>query len=158
MFKIMAVTGHRPDKLGGYNNFEKLTWFASCELKMKLPNLVITGMALGWDQAIAKACILLDIPFIAAVPFKGQEKIWPIASQKLYNELLSKADEINIICDGGYAPNKMQIRNEWMVDHCSYLEALWNGTSGGTANCVKYANKKKVPVVNCWDNWNASQI
>lgn len=153
MFGIMAVTGHRPNKLGGYSNFSKLEWFAECEIKLNNPNLVITGMALGWDQAIAKACVNLNIPFIAAIPFVGQEKIWPKASQKLYKEILTKSSKVQIICDGGYSVDKMQIRNKWMVDHCSYLEALWDGSNGGTSNCVNYAEKKKVKIINCWDHW-----
>ena len=28
-----------------------------------------------------------------------------------------------------------------MVDNSDVLIACWNGTSGGTANCVKYAEK-----------------
>ena len=51
------------------------------------------------------------------------------------------------MCDGGYAGYKLQKRNEWMVDHCDILIAVWDGTSGGTANCVNYAqsvNKEKI--------------
>jgi uncharacterized phage-like protein YoqJ len=41
----------------------------------------------------------------------------------------------------------MQDRNKWMVDHCDALVAIWNGTSGGTANCVKYALSVNKPIV-----------
>ena len=152
---VLAATGHRPNKLGGYNNFDKLTWFAECELKMRVPNLVISGMALGWDQAVAKACVNLGCPFIAAIPFKGQEKVWPDKAILLYKELLNKAYQIEVICDGNYASYKMQNRNTWMVDHCSYLLALWNGSEGGTKNCIAYANSKNVTVHNVWDHWSS---
>jgi uncharacterized phage-like protein YoqJ len=33
----------------------------------------------------------------------------------------------------------LQKRNEWMVDHCDLLIAVWDGSEGGTANCVRYA-------------------
>jgi uncharacterized phage-like protein YoqJ len=33
----------------------------------------------------------------------------------------------------------MQIRNEWMVDRCDKLIAVWDGSKGGTGNCVDYA-------------------
>lgn len=155
---IMAVTGHRPDKLGGYSNFDKLVYFASCEIKMHNPRIVITGMALGWDQAIAQACVTLNIPFIAAVPFQGQDKIWPIESQQKYKELLNKAQHTVLVSNGSYHPSKMQIRNKWMVDQCSYLNALWNGSEGGTANCVKYAKNKKVKVYNCWEHWASLNV
>lgn len=155
---IISVTGHRPNKLGGYNNFDKLVWFAECELKLIFPAGVITGMALGWDQAIAQAALNLNIPFLAAVPFQGQESIWPEQSKKFYRELLSKAASVEIISEGFYSSDKMQIRNKWMVDNSMKLLALWNGSSGGTANCVAYAKSKHKPIINCWDNWLAHSI
>ena len=35
----------------------------------------------------------------------------------------------------------MQKRNEYMVDKCDILLAVWDGSAGGTNNCVKYARK-----------------
>lgn len=29
-----------------------------------------------------------------------------------------------------------------MVDHCNHLIAIWDGTPGGTFNCLKYAVAK----------------
>lgn len=57
-----------------------------------------------------------------------------------------------MVCSGRYAPEKMQRRNEWMVDHCTEVVALWDGTPGGTANCLRYANQPAIerPVVNLW--------
>lgn len=96
-------------------------------------------MALGVDQWAAEICTDLGIPWTAAVPFEGQERKWPSASQQKYRALISKASSIHIVCDPGYAPWKMQARNEWMVDRCGLLIAVWDGTDGGTANCVRYA-------------------
>ena len=133
--KIMAVTGHRPEKVGGYSDeaSKRLTTFAEEMLKFYKPEAVITGMALGWDQAVAEACRQLNIPFIAAIPFKGQESKWPRESQVHYRELLSCAKEVVEVCQPGYAAWKMQRRNEWMVCRATRVLALWNGTSGGTA-------------------------
>jgi uncharacterized phage-like protein YoqJ len=38
-----------------------------------------------------------------------------------------------------YSAAKMQIRNEYMVNACDKLIAVWDHTPGGTENCVKYA-------------------
>ena len=35
----------------------------------------------------------------------------------------------------------MQKRNEYMVDLADRVIAVWDGSKGGTANCVKYAEK-----------------
>lgn len=110
-------------------------------LRTLSPEKVISGMALGVDQWAAHIAYKLSIPFIAAVPFEGQEKAWPAASQKTFHQLLKLASEKVIVSPGGYAAAKMQIRNEWMVDHCDLLIAVWDGTKGGTGNCVQYAQK-----------------
>lgn len=73
-------------------------------------------MALGYDWMIAKVAIKLGIPFIAAVPFVGQEAIWPQKSKDQYNQLISKASEVKIVSEGGYSAWKMQVRNCWMID------------------------------------------
>lgn len=140
---IVAFTGHRPDKIGGYDmsspEIRKIRYELFTKLKKLKPKKAISGMALGVDQLAAEACIAAEIPFIAARPFIGQELKWPLESQKRYRELLGQASEIVTVCDGAYAAWKMQKRNEWMVDHCDLLLAVWDGSAGGTANCVKYA-------------------
>lgn len=152
---FIAATGHRPRKLGGYDEaiYHLLVLLAVEYLKDQKPDKTISGMALGWDQAFTEASISLGIPFIAAVPFKGQEKMWPGESQKFYYSLLKKANEIVYVSDGEYSPKLMQVRNEWMVDHSDKICALWDGTYGGTANCVRYATKVGKPIDNLWQQW-----
>jgi len=149
---IVAFTGHRPDKLGGYKipnpTYTHITEQLATVLAELKPEKAISGMALGWDQWAAQICIKLDIPFIAAIPFIGQERIWPEPSKETYIELVGSAVEKVIVCEGGYAPWKMQERNKWMVDHCDQLIACYNGdASGGTYNCVKYAEKQGKEII-----------
>lgn len=152
---VLAATGHRPDKLGGYapDVLERLTDLARASLVELNPDEVIVGMALGWDTAVALAAIDLAIPFIAAVPFAGQERMWPKESQDRFHSILKQAKEVVIVSPGGYSPWKMQVRNEWMVDRCTKLLSLWNGTMGGTKNCVDYALRNGKPTVNVWSSW-----
>jgi uncharacterized phage-like protein YoqJ len=152
----VAGTGHRPDKLGGYSKSvkAKLEVLALDWLTVHKPSLVISGMALGWDQALAVAALECKIPLLAAVPFEGQELAWPQSSQEEYQELLKLASEIRVVSPGGYAAYKMQRRNEWMIDHCDYVLALWDGSSGGTANCIKYAKQQIKTIENLWNQWS----
>lgn len=154
---IISGTGHRPDKLGGYSDdvLVKLKTLA-IDLIPEDTTKIITGMALGWDTALALAAIWRHIPFVAAVPFLGQEKMWPKESQTRYHNLLGAAEDVVYVCDQGYAPWKMQIRNEYMVDHCDTVLALWDGSAGGTSNCVKYAEKKGKPIINIWKHWEGN--
>jgi uncharacterized phage-like protein YoqJ len=149
----VAITGHRPNKLGNdYNGTGPISQYIKEEiygfLRHHEPSVAISGMALGVDTLFAN--ISLHEPYIekliAAIPFVGQERMWPYTSQEIYRFILEspKVEKV-IVSEGGYHPSKMQIRNMWMVDNCDVLIAVWDGSPGGTGNCVKYAqsvNKK----------------
>lgn len=73
-------------------------------------------MAQGVDQWSAKICLKLGIPFIAAVPFIGQEKHWAQEGIKEYKKLLKRASDIEIVSKGGYAYWKMSKEmNSWLT-------------------------------------------
>lgn len=154
MTNIWCATGHRPDKLGGYSDevLEKLVQLAGSQLDYLSPDKMIVGMAQGWDWAVAYACIRRAIPYVAAVPCKGQEKRWPPEAQARYRNLLVCAHEVVILAPF-FTPAAMYARNRWMVDHSESVLALWNGDeTGGTYQCYKYALQKKRHIVNCWAN------
>lgn len=153
---IIAVTGHRPNKLYGYNlNNEK-----NLELKEKLKKILIdnkcteaiTGMALGVDTIFALAVLELkdegyNIKLHCAIPCRNHSSKWIKESVDLYNDILSKADVVKLVTDETYKPYLMQVRNEYMVDLADKIIAVWDGSSGGTANCVKYAQKKNKEII-----------
>ena len=153
--KVVCITGHRPNKLGGYgiDVHWKLVGMYTEVFGRIQPARVISGMALGADQAAAEAAIGLKIPVTAAIPFEGQESKWPTGSQVKYRELLAKCDTIVTVSPGGYSVDKMQIRNRWMVDNSEAVIALWNGSSGGTANCVEYARSRGKEILQLWRHW-----
>jgi uncharacterized phage-like protein YoqJ len=154
---IVAFTGHRPNKFGGYSTNNRIRarvvvavtkWLEERMVATELHCL--TGMAQGFDQWATYACLDLGIPYTAVIPFSGQESLWPPPSQKFYRYLVDNAKAVENLrpaglahCDASFA---LQKRNEWMVDHCDLLLAAWDGSGGGTANCVKYAEKVGRPV------------
>jgi len=148
---IISFTGHRAGpKMGGfkipnpvYNYVCQETEKLLCELEHIDNDIVCrSGMSTGYDMWAAFICIELGLPFVATVPFVGQEKIWPKESQDIYYKLLHKACRVEIVSEGGYSPEKMQIRNERLVDKCDVLIAAFDGSNGGTKNCVEYAKSK----------------
>lgn len=151
MIKI-AITGHRPQKLGyDYELTSPLIKKIEKEIKKHLTiargDVGITGMALGIDTLYAKICLEMGIAYIAAIPFIGQHLKWPFKSRELYKHLLSKASEVvNVSGDDKYKPEYMQKRNIWMVDECTKLISVWDGSRGGTMNCTEYARDKK-PII-----------
>lgn len=148
---VVAVTGHRPNKLGyDYPLKSPLCIAIKNRLQQEIdklkPDVMISGMALGVDTIWAKLAIQNYIPLVAAVPFTQQDTSWPMQSRHYYTYLLSMAEHVvNVTGKSDYRPQYMQQRNEWMVDHCNHLVAVWDGSPGGTGNCVKYAKKKLDP-------------
>jgi uncharacterized phage-like protein YoqJ len=58
-----------------------------------------------------------------------------------------------LVSPGGYAAHKMHVRNKWMVNKCNKVLALWDGSKGGTGNCVSYALSVDRPIENAWKRW-----
>lgn len=149
---IIGVSGHRPQKTGG-SPFDLLLLAQRVILREK-PDSVITGMATGWDQAIAQACFTIGVPYTAAVPFEGQEHRWPDLIKVQYAALLASAAKVVYVSTPGYHPAKMAKRNQWIVDHCDKMAVLYDGMGdSGTADAVHRASLAGLEVVNCWQEW-----
>ena len=161
--RIIVGTGHRPEKIGGYADAAlirlkeiAIDWLASLN-----PRGVISGMALGWDTALVEACLHLGLPYVACIPFRGQETRWPLPARRAYADYIRRAAKVILCSPDGYAASKMQIRNERMVDLAltngpgpsnALVLAMWDGTSGGTKNCLSYANTR-IEAVNAWSDY-----
>jgi len=148
----IAFTGHRPGKLAGKHN-EIIGAIQALLFKLK-PDYAIVGMAEGADMLAAAICRMLKLPYEAAVPFEGQSAYYKAESLEAYIKLLEDADKVTLVSEGVYKPWYFQKRNEYMVDNCDLLIAIWDGSPGGTANCVKYAKKvgRKILYLN-WETW-----
>lgn len=156
----MALTGHRPQKLAGYdlqqpyyermeNQLIKLikTALRRCD-KLELHS----GMALGADTVWARVIIKMRdqypdrITFIADIPDWNQASLWPLESQSRWRYLMTQTDDVKTYSQGcddksyAYILNK---RNMGMIDACDILIAIYDGTPGGTRNAVQYATKTK---------------
>lgn len=157
---VISLTGHRPDKLWGYN----LTDSHYIDLQTKLETLIQqalnkhdviechSGMALGADTIWAQAIVSMkkrypnNVIFVADIPCEGQESVWPPSSQKHYTQLLQLADK-KIYYSEKYTRSCMQQRNIGMIDAANVLIAITNGDiHGGTANAIAYAQKTRVSI------------
>ena len=150
---ILGFTGHRPASLpGSYSDSTNRALLNTADsiLAQYKPTKVISGMALGWDTAVAQTVINRGIGLIAAIPFKSQSLKWPLHSQDRYQKLLNRAERIEIISSGDYSLQAMQQRNQWIVDRCDLLMALWHQDKSGTKNCIDYALAINRPTFNCW--------
>lgn len=149
-----CFTGHRPNKLSGYDpkDNKELLWRLHNEIVRHIEensvDTFINGLALGIDQWAARIVIKLrqtkysHIKLISAVPCKNHSSKWIKQSQVDWQEIVDLSDEVVYVSEDEYKPYLMQKRNEWMVNKSEYVIAVWDGTDGGTGNCVKYAQSK----------------
>lgn len=147
---IIAVTGHRPEDIRELERDVRgkfRTTFSEAA-----PETVIVGMASGVDLWAGAEALLLGIEVIAAKPWAGHA---PRAEDaELYATICDGAREVVEVDDSSKYPGPWVYhkRNEWMVDHATHILAYWSGKeTGGTAACLRYANKVGKPVRNIYD-------
>ena len=72
-----------------------------------------------------------NVHLIAATPFKGMESRWNEEWQSRYSDVIKKADDVVYV---SAKPGRAAFfqRNHYMVDHASYLLAVYSGGGGGT--------------------------
>ena len=153
----MCATGHRPNKLWGYNiqtpEYYNLAKLMSTEILKSGETNFISGMALGVDTIFALVVIKLrdtthpEFKLECACPCANFDSKWFGESRKQAQQILSVADKITYVSTLEYTPACMQARNIYMVDNSDIILAIWDGTSGGTANCVRYAESVNKPIV-----------
>lgn len=154
----LCFTGHRPGKIFSYDPSDNK------EMLFKLRDLIvkyieehqvdtfITGMALGIDQWAARIVLKLKekyphIKLVAAVPCANHCGKWPESSQRDWKAIIDKCDTVHYVSEEPYTSWCMQKRNEWMVDNSKFVIGAWDGTKGGTGNCINYAKKKGSNIV-----------
>jgi len=152
--KVLCFTGHRPDKLNGYNaaDNKKLLWHLQKEIIRYIEEeevgIFINGLALGIDQWAAKIVIKLKekydhVKLISAVPCLNHNNKWPDESKEVWQYIVNNSDWVYNVTEKEYTPSCMQLRNQFMVDCSDIVLGVWNGTEGGTKNCLDYAEKKE---------------
>lgn len=161
---VLGWSGHRPDRLGGYDERvrARITDLARAVLVREQPTVVVSGMALGVDQAAASAAVELGIPFVAMVPFEGQEGRWPAASQREFARLVGLAARVHVsvprrAMEARGAAWALHERNGDMVRLVQgaggRFAVVWNGQPGGTGGTVRRCEAAGLVVRNYWESW-----
>lgn len=147
---VIAGTGHR-----GLQPYSRLVDLARAILKKLQPSKVLVGMAVGWDMALAEATVEAQLPLWACLPCnpKTQRERFDDENFQRHIDILSKASEITVCGTGTLAKFNYQMRNEFMVDNCNLLLAIFSGKPSGTKNCIEYAKKVNRKVLNLWSAW-----
>lgn len=118
---ILAVTGHRPERLKGQEKLIK-EW-AETQLIRLHPSAIYDGMAQGTDQIVATAAKRLSIPIICCYPF-------PRKSYHPIEEWIMENNQV-IFVSPHYSKESYYIRDKFMVDCADAVLCVWDGVGGG---------------------------
>lgn len=159
----VALTGHRAERLGLPENedddaWEKIEgWIIKQLFKMievcylDGENLdIYCGMASGSDFVFGTVAMLVKVNEIiplqlhCVLPCKDYN-----SSHALYDDMKKYADEWIELSDEFYKGCD-NARDQYMVDHCDVLLAIWDGKkSGGVWSTIRKAQKAGKQIVYC---------
>lgn len=144
--KVLVVSGHRPNKLGGYSPQVRMHTreVAGQILDQIQPTLLVHGGALGVDKAFADAAEERGLRVIYAEPCRNSASKWNPREQETAARQMAYAASTGahvIVHEGPYTSTCMQERNVWMLELLKYagpgsgFTCVHDGSPGGTANC-----------------------
>jgi len=157
----IGVTGHRPQRLGGYDKCaKKVLYRFAHRILLRLDNdvTIVQGCALGFDQAMATAAIDQGHKVISLIPYLGFNGRWPIESVLELDTILNRSSEVRVITDKEMMEIStpalaLNARNHVIVKESDVLFALASGAPSGTQNCVDFALAKQKRVLYLWRDW-----
>lgn len=103
--------------------------------------IAVSGVALGVDQDACGVWARMGLPYIALVPFPGQDSRWPTSSRRVYEAVLTHAAGIVMVSesppvDDAAAGRMLRDRDEVLCCVVDELIAVWDGSRGGTSHTV----------------------
>ncbi len=117
----------------------------------KYPGAIwITGGAVGLDSHAARYAMDNHIELWLILPFPPavMSAKWSPAQKAFLKESVKYASKFSVLSPV-FAMRTYQDRNIRMVDLSDKLEAFFDGSRGGTANCVNYAKSIGHPIDQC---------
>jgi uncharacterized phage-like protein YoqJ len=145
----VAVVGHRPPDLGGYQANEvsdgvrsKLAEILAAKRELHDDLVVLTGLGLGAEQLGAVAAVEAGVPFYAVLPYPEPESVWPAAAQASFRKLLDAADG-QILLQRRKPTSRVQAgaalsrRDAWLARNADEAVAVWNGEDPAVGKQVR---------------------
>lgn len=136
----VAVLGHKPPQLGGYDPDNpvaravrrRLTEALAAHQELAPDLVLLTGLQLGAEQLAAEAARDTGVPYVAVLPFEGIDARWPTASRARFRALLDGARDRVVLEDD--APDNpqafgaaMRRRDAWLADAADAALLVWDG-------------------------------
>jgi predicted Rossmann fold nucleotide-binding protein DprA/Smf involved in DNA uptake len=152
----VATAGHQPEGLVPYKAgvAPRLEALAAFWLSTNHPREIVSGLAPGWDLAVARAALEQNISLVAALAFPAQLDVFQAGDRPAADRILGAAQLVHV--HGQLeTPAAWTERDRWSISRADMVLALWSGADGGTAQAIKIARGQGKPVVNLWDVWTS---
>jgi hypothetical protein len=145
----IAVSGHRPPELGGYDENptvaavrQRLGEILGAKASMHPDLVVLTGLGLGAEQLAAEAAAALGLPYVAVLAYPDPDAVWPQASKDTFRALLTAARDVVVL--QREAPKTKQLagqasarRDAWLARHAAEAIVVWNRADPWLARLVR---------------------
>jgi ribonuclease HI/uncharacterized phage-like protein YoqJ len=152
--RLVAVFGHRPPELGGYDENpvatgvrEKLTEILAAKKKLYPDLYMLTGLLLGTEQLAAEAAREAGVPYVVIQPYPAPESQWPSASRDRYAELIRHADAA-VLLERAVPDSKPKFgaalarRDGWLAKHADEAVVVWDGRDPALGKLVRTLEDK----------------
>lgn len=158
----IALTGHRPQRLGLPDDENSHEWDNISDwiedqiidmlgevIQSEEKMIVYSGMANGCDIVLAMDTVALkqlfgDLKLHCVLPCKDYN-----SSNKYYETIKDYSDEWVELSDEFYKGCD-NVRDQYMVDHCDVLLAIWDGNKfGGVWSTIRKAQKAGKKIIYC---------
>jgi ribonuclease HI/uncharacterized phage-like protein YoqJ len=152
--RLVAVFGHRPPELGGYDENpvaagvrEKLAEILAAKKKLHPDLHMLTGLLLGTEQLAADAARAAGVPYVAIQPYPAPESQWPSSSKDRYADLIRHAAAA-VLLERAVPDSKPKFgaalarRDGWLAKHADEAIVVWDGQDPTLGKLVRTLEEK----------------
>ena len=135
---LLAVTGLRPQGLGGFGETEqaagvrrRLAEILEAKRQLDTDLVVLSGLGLGAETLGAEAATSVRVPYVAVLAYPDADRMWPAESRRHFADLLAGAAEV-ITLDRRAPETKqkagaaMARRDGWLAAHADEAVVVWD--------------------------------
>ena len=146
---LLAVIGHRPPELGGYDANPvsdavraKLAEVLAAKRQVDPDLVVLTGLGLGAEQLAAEAAAEVGVPYVAVLPYPDPDSQWPSSSRKAFRAVVEGAQSTVVLqakppATKQLAGMALRRRDAWLARHAQEAIAVWDGADPALGRAVR---------------------
>ncbi|HVF15160.1 MAG TPA: ribonuclease H [Acidimicrobiales bacterium] len=146
---LVAVTGHRPPALGGYDDNpvaarvrNQLAEILAAKRQLQPDLVVLTGLGLGAEQLAAEAAVAAGVGFVAVLPYPDPDAVWPSEAKQRFRQLLEAAMSTIVVQDKkpatkALAGAALRRRDTWIARHAAEAVVVWDGEDDAVGRAVR---------------------